>query len=36
VQGYFFCKPLKIADLERWNADWVLSSRNIGAGVASA
>jgi diguanylate cyclase len=35
VQGYFFCKPLKIADLERWHTDWMLSSRRLGAGVAS-
>jgi diguanylate cyclase len=26
VQGYLFCKPLAIADLEHWHTDWLLSS----------
>jgi diguanylate cyclase (GGDEF)-like protein len=34
VQGYLFCKPLSIADLERWHTDWLLSSRQRGAGAA--
>jgi predicted signal transduction protein with EAL and GGDEF domain len=34
VQGYLFCKPLAIAELERWHADWLLSSRQRGAGAA--
>jgi predicted signal transduction protein with EAL and GGDEF domain len=38
VQGYLFCKPLSIIDLERWHTDWLLSSqgrgRGIGAGAA--
>jgi hypothetical protein len=29
-----FCKPLAIAELERWHADWLLSSRQRGAGAA--
>jgi diguanylate cyclase (GGDEF)-like protein len=35
VQGYFFCKPLAIAELERWHIEWMLSSRRRGAGVAA-
>jgi predicted signal transduction protein with EAL and GGDEF domain len=27
VQGFLFCRPLPIADLERWHADWLLSKR---------
>jgi diguanylate cyclase len=23
VQGFLFCRPLAIADLERWHADWL-------------
>jgi diguanylate cyclase len=38
VQGYLFCKPLSIIDLERWHTDWLLSSqgrgRGLGAGAA--
>jgi predicted signal transduction protein with EAL and GGDEF domain len=34
VQGYLFCKPLAIAELERWHADWLLSSRRWGLGAA--
>jgi EAL domain-containing protein (putative c-di-GMP-specific phosphodiesterase class I) len=26
VQGYLFCKPLAIGDLEHWHTDWLLSS----------
>jgi diguanylate cyclase (GGDEF)-like protein len=28
VQGYLFCKPLSIVDLERWHTDWLLSSQD--------
>lgn len=32
VQGFLFCRPLPIADLERWHADWLLSNqRDAGA-----
>jgi predicted signal transduction protein with EAL and GGDEF domain len=32
VQGFLFCRPLPIADLERWHTDWLLSSqRDAGA-----
>jgi diguanylate cyclase (GGDEF)-like protein len=34
VQGFLFCRPLSIVDLERWHADWLLSSRPRSAGVA--
>jgi diguanylate cyclase (GGDEF)-like protein len=34
VQGFLFCKPLSIAELERWHTDWLLSSRERGAGAA--
>jgi predicted signal transduction protein with EAL and GGDEF domain len=34
VQGYLFCKPLSIADLERWHTDWLLSDQRVGAGAA--
>jgi len=34
VQGYLFCKPLSILDLERWHTDWLLSSQERGVGVA--
>jgi diguanylate cyclase len=33
VQGFLFCRPLSIEDLERWHADWLLSSRPRSAGV---
>jgi EAL domain-containing protein (putative c-di-GMP-specific phosphodiesterase class I) len=33
VQGYLFCKPLSITDLEHWHTDWLLSSRDRGRGV---
>ena len=26
VQGFLFCRPLPIAALERWHADWLLSN----------
>jgi predicted signal transduction protein with EAL and GGDEF domain len=38
VQGYLFCKPLSVTDLERWHTDWLLSSqdRRRGMGVGAA
>jgi EAL domain-containing protein (putative c-di-GMP-specific phosphodiesterase class I) len=33
VQGYLFCKPLSITDLEHWHTDWLLSSQGRGRGV---
>jgi diguanylate cyclase len=34
VQGFLFCKPLSITDLERWHTDWLLSSHPRAAGAA--
>ena len=34
VQGYLFCRPLSIIDLESWHTDWLLSSQGRGAGAA--
>jgi diguanylate cyclase (GGDEF)-like protein len=34
VQGFLFCRPLPILDLERWHADWLLSRRRRDAGAA--
>jgi diguanylate cyclase len=34
VQGFLFCRPLSIADLERWHTDWLLSSEPRRVGVA--
>jgi EAL domain-containing protein (putative c-di-GMP-specific phosphodiesterase class I) len=34
VQGFLFCQPLAIADLERWHADWQNSARGREAGAA--
>ena len=34
VQGYLFCKPLSIIELERWHSDWLLSSQDRGVGAA--
>jgi predicted signal transduction protein with EAL and GGDEF domain len=33
VQGFLFCRPLAIVDLQRWHADW-LHSRQSDASVA--
>jgi diguanylate cyclase len=33
VQGYLFCKPLSIIDLERWHTDWLLSKQDRGRAV---
>jgi diguanylate cyclase (GGDEF)-like protein len=32
AQGFLFCRPLPMADLERWHTDWLLSSRQRHAG----
>ena len=34
VQGFLFCRPLSIADIERWHLDWLLSSRQREFGAA--
>jgi diguanylate cyclase len=34
VQGFLFCRPLSIPDLERWHSDWLLSDRQTGTGAA--
>jgi diguanylate cyclase len=34
VQGFLFCQPLPIADLERWHADWVNTTKTHAAGAA--
>ncbi len=34
VQGFLFCRPLPIAEFERWHLDWLLSSVQRNAGVA--
>jgi diguanylate cyclase len=34
VQGFLFCRPLPIADLERWHIDWLLSNQLRDAGAA--
>jgi len=34
VQGYLFCRPLVIAELERWHADWLHSHHFNAASVA--
>jgi predicted signal transduction protein with EAL and GGDEF domain len=34
VQGYLFCRPLSVIDLERWHTDWLLSNQHRGAVVA--
>jgi predicted signal transduction protein with EAL and GGDEF domain len=34
VQGFFFCRPLAAADLERWHADWLHSNEVRAAGAA--
>lgn len=33
VQGFLFCRPLAIDDLERWHADWLLVSQRLIASV---
>ena len=34
VQGFLFCRPLPIAELERWHSDWLHSSALRTVGVA--
>jgi diguanylate cyclase (GGDEF)-like protein len=34
VQGYLFCRPLPIADLQRWHADWLHSHQLTVVSVA--
>jgi diguanylate cyclase (GGDEF)-like protein len=34
VQGFLFCRPLPIIDLERWHTDWLLTSGQRNAGAA--
>jgi diguanylate cyclase len=34
VQGFLFCRPLAIADLERWHTDWLHSSQLRAASIA--
>jgi diguanylate cyclase len=34
VQGFLFCRPLSIADLERWHTDWLLCSQPLRVGAA--
>jgi diguanylate cyclase len=33
VQGFLFCRPLGIAELERWHTDWLHASRVMAASV---
>jgi EAL domain-containing protein (putative c-di-GMP-specific phosphodiesterase class I) len=34
VQGFLFCRPLAIAELERWHTDWLHSHQFKAASVA--
>jgi diguanylate cyclase (GGDEF)-like protein len=34
VQGFLFCRPLAVPDLERWHADWLHSNQLRAASVA--
>ena len=34
VQGFLFCRPLAIVDLQRWHADWLHSRQSDAVGVA--
>ena len=34
VQGFLFCQPRAIADLELWHAEWVNSDKVQAAGAA--
>jgi len=33
VQGFLFCRPLAIADLERWHTDWLHTNQLQAAGA---
>ena len=34
VQGFLFCQPLAIADLERWHTDWLHTNQLQAAGAS--
>ena len=34
VQGFLFCQPLGVADLQRWHADWLNNAKGSAASVA--
>ena len=34
VQGFLFCRPMAVADLEHWHTDWLHSSQLRAASVA--
>ena len=34
VQGFLFCRPLPVAELSLWHADWMHSSQLRAASVA--
>jgi diguanylate cyclase (GGDEF)-like protein len=34
VQGFLFCQPLGVADLERWHGEWMNSAKGSAASVA--
>jgi predicted signal transduction protein with EAL and GGDEF domain len=34
VQGYLFCKPLPVDELDLWHAEWIQSNRPLAVGVA--
>jgi diguanylate cyclase len=34
VQGFLFCQPLAVEDLQRWHFEWLHTSRSQAAGVA--
>jgi diguanylate cyclase (GGDEF)-like protein len=34
VQGFFFCRPLPIEDLQRWHSEWLHSNQRRAAGAA--
>lgn len=31
VQGFLFCRPLALGDLERWHADWLYSNQSLSS-----
>jgi EAL domain-containing protein (putative c-di-GMP-specific phosphodiesterase class I) len=33
VQGFLFCRPLAIDDLERWHSEWLHAHQHPSAGV---
>jgi diguanylate cyclase (GGDEF)-like protein len=34
VQGFLFCQPLSVDDLQRWHAEWLHTSRSHAVGAA--